>query len=91
MYSLQSIYTYIQLPSSLFQTALEDISNGVYFGWAVIESASSNKGRNMPIKAIVNVVGSRDKNILLLYNIYSIMQLVFFFDILLEMDHQLST
>lgn len=55
MYSLQSIYTYIQLPSSLFQTALEDISNGVYFGWAVIESASSNKGRNMPIKAVVNV------------------------------------
>ena len=49
------IYVYTQLPSSLFQTALEDISNGVYFGWAVIESASSNKGRNIPIKAVVNV------------------------------------
>jgi len=49
------IYIYTQLPSSLFQTALEDISNGVYFGWAVIESASSNKGRNIPIKAVVNV------------------------------------
>jgi len=32
------------------------MSNGVYFGWAVIESTStSNKGRNVPIKAVVNV------------------------------------
>ena len=31
------------------------MSNGVYFGWAVIESTTSNKGRNVPIKAVVNV------------------------------------
>ena len=45
-----------QLPASLFQSALEDVSNGVYFGWAVIESQSTDqKTRNVPIKAVVNV------------------------------------
>ena len=57
------------LPTSLFQSALEDIPNGVYFGWAVIERRQYQqprqdgdvvgvltiKGRNMPIKAVVNV------------------------------------
>lgn len=51
------------MPSSLFQSALDGITNGVYFGWAVIEqqTISSNipnaikKGRNVPIKAVVNV------------------------------------
>lgn len=41
------------LPASLFQSALEDVSTGVYFGWAVIESET--EGRNGPIKAVVNV------------------------------------
>ncbi len=41
------------LPASLFQSALEDVSTGVYFGWAVIES--KKEGRNGPIKAVVNV------------------------------------
>lgn len=46
------------LPASLFQSALEDISNGVYFGWGVIEQHDKDgikKGRNKPIKAVVNV------------------------------------
>ena len=45
------------LPSSLFQSALEDVKAGVYFGWAVIEQATpdSKKVRNKPIKAVVNV------------------------------------
>eukprot|EP00571_Detonula_confervacea_P014326 CAMPEP_0172301926 /NCGR_PEP_ID=MMETSP1058-20130122/3732_1 /TAXON_ID=83371 /ORGANISM="Detonula confervacea, Strain CCMP 353" /LENGTH=335 /DNA_ID=CAMNT_0013012245 /DNA_START=427 /DNA_END=1434 /DNA_ORIENTATION=+ len=45
------------LPASLFQSALEDVTNGVYFGWAVIEDDKSSikKGRNKPIKAVVNV------------------------------------
>ena len=42
------------LPSSLFQSALENVDAGVYFGWAVIEGADSNF-RNTPIKAVVNV------------------------------------
>jgi len=44
------------LPASLFSSALEDITNGVYFGWAVIEQPHSNQGgRNIPVKAVVNV------------------------------------
>ena len=51
------------LPTSLFQSALEDIPNGVYFGWAVIEQKQIQDGdvsvlktgRNKPIKAVVNV------------------------------------
>ncbi len=39
--------------ASLFQSALEDVSTGVYFGWAVIES--EKEGRNGPVKAVVNV------------------------------------
>lgn len=33
------------------------MENGVYFGWAVIENTSTtqNNGRNVPIKAVVNV------------------------------------
>ena len=38
------------LPASLFQSALEDVSTGVYFGWAVIEGEEQG-----PIKAVVNV------------------------------------
>ena len=38
------------LPSSLFQNALADVPNGVYFGWATIEGR-----RNGPHKAVVNV------------------------------------
>lgn len=47
----------IQLPASLFQSALENIDAGVYFGWAVIEGPDLNikKERNRPIKAVVNV------------------------------------
>jgi riboflavin kinase len=44
------------LPASLFETALEDVPTGVYFGWAVLEDESGNKpGRNVPQKAVVNV------------------------------------
>ncbi|KAL3792051.1 hypothetical protein HJC23_011216 [Cyclotella cryptica] len=45
------------LPASLFQSALENLKTGVYFGWAVIEgtAVSAKKGRNRPIKAVVNV------------------------------------
>ncbi|KAL7534839.1 hypothetical protein ACHAXR_008653 [Thalassiosira sp. AJA248-18] len=47
------------LPASLFQSALEDVTNGVYFGWAVVEQPTTTdgnqKGRNKPIKAVVNV------------------------------------
>ena len=46
------------LPSSLFQNALVDVPNGVYFGWAVIEGGTegaSSSGRNVPHKAVVNV------------------------------------
>jgi riboflavin kinase len=42
------------LPSSLFQSALESVDAGVYFGWAVIEGDDS-KIKNRPIKAVVNV------------------------------------
>lgn len=41
------------LPASLFQSALEDVDTGVYFGWAVIEG--EKQGRNGPIKAVLNV------------------------------------
>ncbi|EED92333.1 predicted protein [Thalassiosira pseudonana CCMP1335] len=45
------------LPASLFQSALEDVATGVYFGWAVVEAPSTDStiGRNTPIKAVVNV------------------------------------
>ncbi|KAL3823615.1 hypothetical protein ACHAXA_005596 [Cyclostephanos tholiformis] len=56
------------LPASLFQSALEEIPNGVYFGWAVVEDrekrgcrsdddgiVKSRMGRDTPIKAVVNV------------------------------------
>jgi riboflavin kinase len=42
------------LPSSLFQNALEQVPTGVYLGWAWIEGGSAN-GRGMPHKAAVNV------------------------------------
>ena len=42
------------LPSSLFQSALECVDAGVYFGWAVIEGEDSTS-RNIPVKAVVNV------------------------------------
>lgn len=41
------------LPSSLFQDALQDVANGVYFGWALLEGTTP--GRNVPHKAVVNV------------------------------------
>ena len=56
-----------QLPASLFQSALEDVATGVYFGWALIEQQKSSspagegssdvtkQGRNVPLKAVVNV------------------------------------
>lgn len=47
------------LPSSLFQNALEDITTGVYFGWAALERSSDdqddNKGSLSIYKAVVNV------------------------------------
>ena len=47
------------LPSSLFADALEEVSTGVYFGWAVIEDRENQppkkKGRNTFHKAVVNV------------------------------------
>ena len=47
------------LPSSLFKDALENVSTGVYFGWAVVEHESGDeeikKGRNVSHKAVVNV------------------------------------
>jgi len=43
------------LPASLFQSALEDVVTGVYFGWALIEGENEKQGRNGPIKAVVNV------------------------------------
>lgn len=45
------------LPSSLFQDALESVETGVYFGWAVIEDSGEvpQKGRNMCHKAVVNI------------------------------------
>jgi riboflavin kinase len=54
-----------KLPASLFQSALDSMTNGVYFGWAVIEqptttttTSSGNiilKGRDVPVKAVVNI------------------------------------
>lgn len=42
------------LPSSLFQNALEDLTVGVYFGWAALERDESDQ--NYPVyKAVVNV------------------------------------
>ena len=41
------------LPSSLFQNALDQLPTGVYFGWALIEGSMS--GRNIPHKAAVNI------------------------------------
>lgn len=43
------------LPSSLFQNALENVPTGVYFGWAVIEGDDQSKGRDVIHKAVVNV------------------------------------
>jgi riboflavin kinase len=42
------------LPSSLFQHALEQVPTGVYLGWAWIEGGNTN-GRGVPHKAAVNV------------------------------------
>lgn len=42
------------LPSSLFQNALEEVSTGVYFGWAALER-SENNGNYELHKAVVNV------------------------------------
>lgn len=42
------------LPSSLFQNALEDITVGVYFGWAALERSENDE--SYPVyKAVVNV------------------------------------
>ncbi|OEU18533.1 riboflavin kinase, partial [Fragilariopsis cylindrus CCMP1102] len=41
------------LPSSLFQNALEDVATGVYFGWAAIER--NNNELLQVYKAVVNV------------------------------------
>lgn len=45
------------LPSSLFQNALSNVPNGVYFGWAVLEDRTNNNngGGRGPHKAVVNV------------------------------------
>ncbi|CAB9500210.1 Riboflavin kinase [Seminavis robusta] len=47
------------LPSGLFQGALQDVPCGVYFGWAVLEGDNNvdatTTGRNVPHKAVVNV------------------------------------
>ena len=43
------------LPSSLFQNALEDITTGVYFGWATLERSSSSSSSNEVYKTVVNV------------------------------------
>ena len=49
------------LPSKLFQNALQDVPTGVYFGWAVLEegaadgSTTAATGRNTRHKAVVNV------------------------------------
>mgnify|MGYP005841323253 CR=1 FL=1 len=44
------------LPVSMFQEALEDLPCGVYFGWAVLEDPEKKKkGRNIPLKAVVNI------------------------------------
>ena len=49
------------LPSRLFQNALEDVPAGVYLGWAVVEGGGSDPKavkkvpRNVPNKAVVNV------------------------------------
>uniref|UniRef100_A0A7S3Q9G1 riboflavin kinase n=1 Tax=Chaetoceros debilis TaxID=122233 RepID=A0A7S3Q9G1_9STRA len=44
------------LPSSLFQNALENVPTGVYFGWALIKGDDqSSKGRDVIHKAVVNV------------------------------------
>ena len=59
------------MPASLFQSALEGITNGVYFGWAVVErrkeqrgddyddddavATTTRGGRDAPVKAVVNV------------------------------------
>ena len=42
------------LPSSLFQNALEDLSAGVYFGWAALERRTKS-GNHELYKAVVNV------------------------------------
>eukprot|EP00535_Pseudo-nitzschia_heimii_P000402 CAMPEP_0197187412 /NCGR_PEP_ID=MMETSP1423-20130617/15800_1 /TAXON_ID=476441 /ORGANISM="Pseudo-nitzschia heimii, Strain UNC1101" /LENGTH=256 /DNA_ID=CAMNT_0042638975 /DNA_START=318 /DNA_END=1088 /DNA_ORIENTATION=- len=42
------------LPSSLFQNALEEVTTGVYFGWAALER-SNNNGIYELHKAVVNV------------------------------------
>jgi riboflavin kinase len=40
----------------MFQKALVDLPGGVYFGWAVLEDPKGKKkGRNKPLKAVVNV------------------------------------
>lgn len=44
------------LPSRLFQNALQDVPAGVYFGWALLESDElAAPGRNIAHKAVVNV------------------------------------
>lgn len=42
------------LPSSLFQNALEEVTTGVYFGWAALERGENN-GKYELHKAVVNV------------------------------------
>ncbi len=42
------------LPSSLFQNALEDVTTGVYFGWAALERGESGENYDT-YKAVVNV------------------------------------
>ena len=42
------------LPSSLFQNALEEVATGVYFGWAALERSENNENYELH-KAVVNV------------------------------------
>lgn len=42
------------LPSSLFQNALEEVTTGVYFGWAALERGEGNESYDT-YKAVVNV------------------------------------
>jgi riboflavin kinase len=43
------------LPASLFQNALEDVTPGVYFGWTALEDNDKDKNGLKVYKAVVNV------------------------------------
>jgi FAD synthase len=53
------IFPLVNLPTSLFQNALEGLPPDVYFDWAVLEASQDDSngeinGRNVPHKAVVN-------------------------------------